>query len=87
MTVQVEPRLLKKVEAARYCGLDPQRFRRVCPVRPVRLEDKVVRYDRRALDEWLDGLTKTAATMSGEDWLKELDDDEADGDDGPGRGS
>lgn len=72
MLAQLAPRLLKKEDAARYCGIDAARFQRVCPVRPVRLDGKVRRWDVRALDRWLDGLAKTPESMSEEDWLEEL---------------
>jgi hypothetical protein len=72
MPMQVEPRILKKADAARYCGVDPNNFARLCPVPPVDLGDKIRRWDRKQLDAWLDGLSKTPETMSGDDWLEQL---------------
>ncbi len=73
MNPGVEPRLLKKVEAARYCSLDPTKFQRLCPVRPIELDGKVRRWDRKALDAWLDSLTRSPETMTADDWLGERD--------------
>src|SRR5690242_5221326 len=72
MAIHIEPRILRKADAARYCGVDPTSFLRVCPVVPVDLGDKVRRWDRKHLDAWLDGLAKTLDTMSGDDWLDRL---------------
>lgn len=75
MLIQLAPRLLKKTDAARYCGLDPTSFRRECPVRPVKLGDKTFRYDVRALDKWLDALSG-GPELTGDQWLGKLDDDD-----------
>ncbi|UCI17859.1 helix-turn-helix domain-containing protein [Mesorhizobium sp. B2-1-8] len=65
-------RMLSPAEAADYCGgktVDWLKAHvRVAPVKMGRL----VRYDVRALDRWLDGLDNYGPT-TGDDWLKLLD--------------
>jgi hypothetical protein len=56
----IPTRLLLKKEAAAYCGVCLSVFEKACPVRPVKLLDRIPRWDRHALDAWIDGLTKTA---------------------------
>lgn len=51
-----EPRLLIKTDAAAYCGVSLGVFDKACPVQPVRLLDRIPRYDRFALDRWIDSL-------------------------------
>lgn len=68
----VEPRLLRKEQAAVYCGLDRMSFTRLCPVPAVRLADKIRRWDRKALDQWLDTLTDAPENRTAEDWLGEI---------------
>jgi hypothetical protein len=55
----VEPRLLQKKEAAAYCGVCPSVFDQACPVQPLKLLDRIPRWDRYALDAWIDGLAKS----------------------------
>ncbi len=55
------PRLLKKCEAAAYCGVCPSTFEQASPVEPVYLLNRIPRFDRFALDEWIDALGKGAA--------------------------
>lgn len=55
-----EPRLLTQAQAAAYCGLCAENFKKACPVQPIALLDRIPRYDRHALDVWIDGLTKSA---------------------------
>lgn len=60
-----EPRMLDRVEAARYCGYSVPTFAAICPVRPVtmtydptrstRSRRRLERYDRFDLDKWIDG--------------------------------
>ncbi|KQT53800.1 MULTISPECIES: hypothetical protein [unclassified Aureimonas] len=68
-----ERRFLNSRQAADYLAVSPNVFQRECPVAPVRF-GAVVRWDRKALDTWLDGLTKTEANLSGDDWLGMMDD-------------
>ncbi|ESY92254.1 hypothetical protein [Mesorhizobium sp. LNHC229A00] len=68
-------RMLSPVEAAEYCGGKTvdwlQAHVRVAPVKIGRL----VRYDVRALDLWLDGLSERDSAMTADDWLKLYDKD------------
>jgi hypothetical protein len=50
--------LLTKAQAAAYCGVCASIFNQACPVSPVYLLDRIPRYDRFALDEWISGLGK-----------------------------
>ena len=75
------PRLLKKGEAAAYCGVCPSVFEKACPVQPLTLLDRIPRYDRHALDAWIDGLAKSFAE---EDWLGKLFANDRDGNSRPG---
>lgn len=49
------PAALNKKLAAAYCGLSPETFDKVCPVRPISFTGSVrgERYLRQRLDEWL----------------------------------
>jgi predicted DNA-binding transcriptional regulator AlpA len=67
----IEPRLLSRKQAAAYCGMCPASFDRVCPVRPVALGMKNLRYDRRSLDRWIDGLDYGVPHKR--DWLAAFD--------------
>jgi len=51
-----EPRLLTQGQAAAYCGVCVEIFRSACPIIPVKLLDRIERYDRAALDRWIDRL-------------------------------
>ncbi len=50
------PRLLNLTQAAAYCGVCASVFKQACPVPPVYLCDRIPRYDRFALDRWIDSL-------------------------------
>lgn len=52
-----EPRLLTQTQAAAYCGVCVEIFKKACPIRPVSLLDRVPRYDRHALDRWIDSIS------------------------------
>jgi hypothetical protein len=74
---EIEPRLLSRDMAARYCGLSVPIFESECPVIPVRIRTRVL-YDRAAIDAWLDSLTpKPAQSSPGDRWLGKLDDADA----------
>jgi hypothetical protein len=47
---------LNQQQAAAYCGLCVSNFVKACPVKPVNLLERIPRYDRRALDRWVDSL-------------------------------
>jgi hypothetical protein len=49
-------RLMTKAEAAHYFGIAVKRFEAMCPVRPVRLADRIERYDVQDLDLWIENL-------------------------------
>jgi hypothetical protein len=51
-----EPRLLTQGQAAAYCGVCAEVFKKACPVPPVKMLDRIPRYDRHALDRWIDSL-------------------------------
>ena len=63
----VVPRLLDIRTAAAYCGLKPRTFRRTVPVAPVRL-GQYERWDRLALDAFVDGLLGAAGGAVPIDW-------------------
>ncbi len=69
----IEPRLLARKEAAAYCGMSLPTFERLCPVNPVDLRLRGYLYDRKALDQWIDGLN--AAVPPPKDWVGAFDDD------------
>ena len=67
------PRMLDKGQAAAYCGMCASVFDALCPVGPVEYKPGMKRYDRGALDAWLDGLSSSRATNNGpasdyDDW-------------------
>jgi hypothetical protein len=64
-----QPRLLTQGQAAAYCGVCAEVFKKACPVAPVKVLDRIPRYDRHALDAWIEGLTKSRIE---EDWLGKL---------------
>jgi hypothetical protein len=66
-----EPRLLTQTQAAAYCGICVQNFKKACPVHPVAFLDRIPRYDRLDLDRWLDTLSTFRAIEAGEDlaWM------------------
>ena len=59
-----EPRLLTQAQAAAYCGLCAENFKKACPVRPVSLLARIPRYDRHALDRWIDSLDNPEPAMA-----------------------
>lgn len=62
------PRLMKPACAAAYCGMSVTAFRRRCPVALIDFGDyggrRLERYDRRDLDEWIDGLRNLDAGVT-----------------------
>lgn len=60
-SVQSEPRLMTPSETAAYLGYASTNVLRTIPVRPLRLAGvgggTAPRYDRKALDRWLDELS------------------------------
>jgi hypothetical protein len=51
------PRLLNQQEAASYCGICVAVFKSACPVEPLLIAGRIQRWDRVALDRWIDGLS------------------------------
>jgi hypothetical protein len=72
-----EPRLLTQTQAAAYCGVCVELFKKACPVPPIRVLDRIPRYDRRDLDRWLDTLS-TFHTIDTEGELARMWDDAGD---------
>lgn len=72
LNLQIQPyRMLKKSDAAAYCGLPVSRFEHTCGATPVKYPDGSTLWDVRDLDHWLDGL-KTGQTDSDEALLNRL---------------
>jgi len=55
--VNCSPRLLKKGQAAAYCGLSESAFLRICPVGPLNLGKSILRWDIVEIDKWIDSLS------------------------------
>jgi len=70
-----EPRLLTQGQAAAYCGLCAENFKRACPVPPIKMLNRLPRYDRHDLDRWLDSLSTFRALNTGADWEQIWSDD------------
>ncbi len=74
-------RLLSKAQAAKYCRLSKAVFLRICPVRPIDLgsgDPRLLRYDIRDLDAWIDDLKNKirgggSADLDPEEYLERLD--------------
>ena len=49
-----EKRMMNEAEASSYCGLAAKHFKVACPVQPVNLGGKALRYDKRDLDQWIE---------------------------------
>ncbi|WP_245261646.1 hypothetical protein [Ancylobacter sp. FA202] len=72
LSLQVQPyRMLKKADAAAYCGLPASRFELLCPVAAVAYPDGSRLWDVRDLDSWVDSL-KTGALDSDDAILERL---------------
>lgn len=67
------PRLLKKQQAAAYCGVSIATFAAVCPVTPIALGEgkRLERYDIRDLDDWIETL-RGNNSHGRKDWLSLL---------------
>ena len=68
----VEKRMLTASEAASYCGLAAKHFKSACPVRPLAIRPKDVRWDKRDLDRWLDSLKQGCEDTTHETILGKL---------------
>jgi len=73
LSLQVQPyRMLKKSDAAAYCGVSASRFESLCSVAAVAYPDGSRLWDVRDLDLWVDSL-KTGACDSDDAILERLD--------------
>lgn len=64
-----EPRMLTQAQAAAYCGICAEVFKKACPVIPIKMLNRIPRYDRHDLDRWLDSLSAFRAPLDKEmDW-------------------
>ena len=52
--IVTERRMLSDADAAIYCGLPAKHFKVFCPVQPVQLGGKVLRFDKRDLSQIVD---------------------------------
>jgi predicted DNA-binding transcriptional regulator AlpA len=73
---RVAPRLLTKAEAASYCGMSVALFDRLCPVRPLRFSERLVKFDVSDIDSWIEAF-KSPAKKVGTDWLGAMDNGKA----------
>ncbi|MDP1578350.1 MAG: hypothetical protein Q8L76_16610 [Cypionkella sp.] len=67
-----EKRMMNEAEAASYCGLLAKHFKVCCNVQPLNLGGKVLRYDKRDLDRWIDSEKTGDADNSREAILSRL---------------
>lgn len=74
-TDTITPRLLTRQQAAAYCQVSAERFAARCPVVPVKMGENArsYRWDRKALDHWLDSLGNETAP-DGRSWLDRMGD-------------
>jgi hypothetical protein len=68
----VPKRMMKKTEAAHYCGRSIKGFEAECPVSPVRFANGQTRYDVNDLDAWLDQL-KSGTSAEADDIVGRLE--------------
>lgn len=68
------PAALNKRLAAAYCGLSPEVFNRVCPVKPISFTASARgrRYLRHRLDEWLLAIDPNEPQLSGRKSMVEM---------------
>ena len=52
----ISKRMMNQREAADYAGLAAKRFKQHCPVQPIEVAPRELRWDKIDLDQWLDGL-------------------------------
>ena len=74
-TVQINvvpKRLLKKSEAASYCGRSVKRFEAEAPFPPVAMPNGDRLYDVRDCDKWIDGLKMGAADSDADNIVARL---------------
>lgn len=49
-----EKRMMNEAEASSYCGLAIKHFKEACPVQPIKLGGRILCFDKRDLDLWID---------------------------------
>jgi hypothetical protein len=74
-----EPRLLTKEQARAYLGHIPEHQIDQLPIRPLKF-GRNLRWDKKALDEWLDLERDGSAKSSPDYWLGKLDEGDRAGD-------
>lgn len=74
----IAPRLLTRAQAAEYCGVSVPTFASVCKVAPIALGagKRLIRYDIKQLDIWIDGLSQTDTLGDSNYWLERFDNDD-----------
>lgn len=73
LNLSIQPyRMLKRADAASYCGLSSTSFLSSCPVQAVLLPGGRKVWDVKDLDRWIEGL-KEDSHLSDDDLLKQLE--------------
>ncbi|MGJ0427527.1 hypothetical protein [Methylocystis sp.] len=72
------PRLLTKEQAADYIGVSVPTFTKVCNVAPIALGagKRLIRYDIKQLNIWIDGLSQTDTLEDSDYWLERFENDD-----------
>ncbi len=68
----IDKRMMKQSEAASYSGLPLKHFKAACPVRPVKLTENTLLWDRRDIDLWIDDVKSGTVTETRDDILGRL---------------
>ena len=69
---KLPPRMLSLPDAAAYCGVSGPTFKAHCPVKPIRLGERVL-WDRERIDLWIDALSAPCSVGAGTDWIGRLE--------------
>ena len=64
------PRLLRRSNAAAYCGFSVPTFVRICDVAPLDLGNRLQRWDRHDLDGWIDRLKGHSTEDESDRWFR-----------------
>jgi hypothetical protein len=68
----IQPRMMSDVDSADYCGMPTKHFKATCPVQPVNMGGRVLRYDKQDLDKWIDSEKLGVAETSRDSILARL---------------
>lgn len=68
----IDKRMYRETEAADYTGMPQKSFRVFCPVQPVRIAPKLLLWDKRDLDLWIDRLKAGSGDQTREEILGRL---------------